>query len=62
MSDKGVSYHIITGVDDIGFITQELVRDYQGESQKLNRWIIDTRDKQIVDSLIQLGWIPPRKD
>lgn len=45
-----------------GKITQEL-QEYTGDvTRTLTRWVMDSREKGVHDSLVQLGWTPPNND
>ena len=49
-------YNISTRFDaSNGVITQQV----KNHSQELWRWIINTREAQVRDALVALGWTPP---
>lgn len=48
-------YRVDTQVTKDDLIVQEL---FNGQ-QMLSRWIMNTRDAQIREALITLGWTPP---
>lgn len=50
-----ITYTITTDIDN-GAIIQRLLDEHQNE---LSRWIMNTREQQIKQALIKLGWIPP---
>ncbi len=67
LSDAGMSltYKVTTEPSPNGVIVQSVDIDADCEAfisplDKVTKWIIDTRDKQIRDALIALGWTPPR--
>ncbi len=52
------SYNIKTTVCENGEIEQVLSL----RKRDISRWIIDTRDEQIREGLIKLGWTPPESE
>lgn len=56
MTDR-FTINIKTDADEQGIITQRV--DILGDIQ---RHVIDTRDAQVRESLIALGWTPPKPD
>lgn len=61
IAESDVRYTITTEVSEEGIIEQNLTRGIHEPIEHLSRWIADTRDKELHDSLIMLGWRPPRK-
>jgi hypothetical protein len=56
-----VNYNLTTEVlKDKGFINQRLQNDFDNCIKDVSKWIIKTRDKQIRNALIKLGWKPPK--
>ncbi len=55
-----IGLRVHTETTDKGIITQKIISIYDKEEPKLFvEQIINTRDIQIIKSLIDLGWIPP---
>ena len=50
-----IRYRVDTKATQDDLIVQEL---HNGE-QMLSRWIMHTRDHQIREALVKLGWTPP---
>lgn len=51
-----LEYHLDSTLDlENKTITIELRK----ATEKLSKWVIDTRESAIRDALIKLGWIPP---
>ena len=49
-------HELSTDLSADGVITQRLFYD---KVQELSRWVCDTREESIVQSLVSLGWTPP---
>jgi hypothetical protein len=56
-----MKYKIDTDVFEGGIISQELssVDNIGNVQTKISRWIVDTREEDIKQALIKLGWTPP---
>lgn len=60
MNDK-MKFNISTTIFDDGKIVQEiLLKERNDVAEVLKQVIIDTREAQIREALISLGWIPPK--
>ena len=57
-----VSFKIKTDIFGNGLITQELYRIENDVITETTRWVVNTREKEIRDALIKLGWIPPKEE
>ena len=51
-----MEYKLFTDVSENGLITQRLVYD---KIQEISKWICDTREDNIIQTFISLGWTPP---
>lgn len=43
-------------------IIQILRVEFQSKIDELSRWMINTRDEQVREALIKLGWTPPKEN
>ena len=50
-----IKYTVRTTILDNACIDQELIHN----TKTIGRWAINTRDKQVIEALIKLGWTPP---
>ena len=55
---RTVEYNIKTDVFG-GRIIQEISCVDNNKTTRLSRWIVDTRDKDVHQALLKLGWKPP---
>lgn len=61
-----MKYFLITNTDKQGLINQRLTLEGGNEypyniTDTIEAWILDTRELQIRDALIALGWTPPQR-
>ena len=54
-----MKFRIDTTISPDGKIQQDLI---QGHTKMITRWIVDTREEGIRNSLIKLGWTPPGEE
>lgn len=58
----GEKIKIETNVSKDGLILQEISREsYQGTIEIIIKQIFDTKEEQIKQALIKLGWTPPKE-
>jgi len=54
----------LTTIPDVsnGEIRQALVEELDGVPRRLAEWVVRTREADIREGLIRLGWTPPSTD
>lgn len=57
-----MEFRLDTKIMEDDSIIQKLFKIENNLEEKLSTWIINTREKQFIDSLIELGWTPPNKN
>ena len=53
---------INTSVENDSIIFQEIKSEYEEITQIISRTIVDTKEKQLREALIKLGWTPPSQE
>lgn len=61
MSKNGESYQVKTIIHTDDTIEQELYQNIGDRQERIMRWLMNTREEQIRQGLIELGWTPPRE-
>lgn len=56
---KNIKINIETRIEDIKVI-QEINRETEGVLENMVRIVYDTREEQLRQALIKLGWTPPK--
>jgi hypothetical protein len=54
-------FRLDTRVFSDGKIQQDLFHEMNNARELMTSWIVNTRDQQIREALISLGWTPPKE-
>ena len=52
-------YKLITTAHPDGIINCELTQEVEDRRNTIMQWVMDTREDQTRQALIELGWTPP---
>lgn len=58
MNEFKLNYQLDSKID----LASEVIRlELKSQTETLSRWVVNTRDESVRNSLVRMGWTPPEK-